>query len=461
MNLDDKLTIPMPPGEPPAGSPQSPTSKSAKRRKNGGANGSASRKSRKAGEDEELVDNAATLTMSSGQGEGRRKKMLFEPVDDDQPAPTFGVGQRDVASTTFASTVSPVAVPEPEPVVQAEPEPAVANPAPAPLTEQGPETEPAAAATSSTASEAPEGPAPETESTTATRSEPMPEPAPIADTKGAVFQVATLVMRSAESDTDGMETDAASEPQPAAADTPGEEPAVESTIPADSVPAVETAPEPMPPIMEPVAEPILLAADVAPISAAASAPLTSPAAEATAARQPMSRSEAIAARAARMSALNGARSTAQTSQPAHQVSRAQEQRSTELPVHPGDIYGYWTRIKNGRRFPSRSDFDAEQVAEHWPNSMLLTCDRQGGSFSSVLRLGANLRSRPGEDLSFTSMMTEWILSIGGEAARAGKPVQDTEVFPTPDGTHAYKIVALPLSDHQTRVDHVLCHLSRS
>ena len=50
---------------------------------------------------------------------------------------------------------------------------------------------------------------------------------------------------------------------------------------------------------------------------------------------------------------------------------------------------------------------------------------------------------------------------GGEAARAGQPVQDSETFRTPEGTHAYKIVALPLSDQQTRVDHVLCHLTRA
>jgi hypothetical protein len=168
-----------------------------------------------------------------------------------------------------------------------------------------------------------------------------------------------------------------------------------------------------------------------------------------------------------MSARTTARPTPTAAETLAAARTAQQQlRSTDLPKQPGDIYGYWTRAKNGRRFPSRADFDAEQVAEHWPNSMLLTCGNgigagNHGNFSSVLRLGANRRSRPGEDLNFTSMITEWILTTGGEAARAGTPVQDTEVFPTPEGTHAYKIVALPLSENQTRVDHVLCHLSRS
>ncbi|MGE0117327.1 MAG: hypothetical protein AB7S71_03950 [Dongiaceae bacterium] len=177
----------------------------------------------------------------------------------------------------------------------------------------------------------------------------------------------------------------------------------------------------------------------------------------------LSRSEAIA-RAARLSALRGNGATTSSSAAStRSTAPAPQQRPADLPKHPSDLYGYWTRVKNGRRFPSRADFDVEQVAENWPNSMLLTCSGNGGqmNFSSILRLGANRRSRPGEDLNFTSMITEWILAIGGEAVRAGTPVQDTEVFPSPEGTFAYKIVALPLSDQQTRVDHVLCHLSRS
>ena len=46
-------------------------------------------------------------------------------------------------------------------------------------------------------------------------------------------------------------------------------------------------------------------------------------------------------------------------------------------------------------------------------------------------------------------------------ARVGRPVQDNEVFVTPDGNHSYRIVALPLGDEQSRVDHVLCHLTRA
>jgi hypothetical protein len=242
-------------------------------------------------------------------------------------------------------------------------------------------------------------------------------------------------------------------PLPAALKTPEPAPAA----------AIETAarvePQPAPAAIEPPLAPTY----VAPVAAA---PKIEPKPESETPNRALSRSEMIA-RAARQSARPAARPTPTAAETLAAARTAQQQlRSADLPKNPGDIYGYWTRVKNGRRFPSRADFDAEQVAEHWPNSMLLTCGTAigagtHGSFSSVLRMGANRRTRPGDDLNFTSMITEWILATGGEAARAGTPVQDTEVFPTPDGTHAYKIVALPLSENQTRVDHVLCHLSRS
>jgi len=193
-----------------------------------------------------------------------------------------------------------------------------------------------------------------------------------------------------------------------------------------------------------------------------------PVAEAPApsASTPISRSEAIA-RAARAKALSGAGAKAPSPEVLLQAARAEAElrRAAEQAKQPTDLYGYWTRAKNGRRFPARGDFDAEQVAENWPNSMLLTCGATAGNgnvnITQVLRLGAGRRSRPSEELNFTSMITEWMLTIGGEAARAGQPVQDSETFRTPEGTHAYKIVALPLGEQPTRVDHVLCQLTRS
>ena len=252
-------------------------------------------------------------------------------------------------------------------------------------------------------------------------------------------------------------------------------PTVFETSAAEQTAAAPTAVDAVEPVKmdEPRPAPVVVRPRSTPVTPPAPTPVPHPkphppAAEAEAPAR-LSRSEMIA-RAARMSALSSSRanaSAAAAAPPRPAASpppQAQQQRPMELPKHAGDLYGYWARVKNGRRFPSRADFDVAQMAENFPNSMLLTCSANGSSqvnFSSILRLGANRRSQPGESLTFTSMITEWILAIGGEAVRAGTPVQDTEVFPSPDGTFAYKIVALPLSDQQTRVEHVLCHLSRS
>ena len=64
----------------------------------------------------------------------------------------------------------------------------------------------------------------------------------------------------------------------------------------------------------------------------------------------------------------------------------------------------------------------------------------------------------GQNAECASMVTEWILSLGREVASLGKPLQDTEVFPTTGGEVRYNVIALPLSDNQNDIDHVLYHL---
>jgi hypothetical protein len=505
MSLDEKIINPLAPAEPPSQSSDL-LSKSGKKRRKG--EGGSSRKAKKVEED---ADDSADVTAVLTMGEAPRKqpkKMLFEPDADAGPVSlTTPIARKDNGSTRAAlsgtAAVMPAPVPTPAAVPPAPkamaPEPTPATPAP--VVSARPEPQPPAAATA-----------------------PAAEPHPIADMKGAVFQVATLVMREpdpapspeapAESSQAQLDLDApvdadieqsvaaaADDVAPSTPETAAEAPvdaqaelalsemdtvvapSAETSSFAESVDGdVTPAEEPVDsPATADVIEPATLDEPAAaPVAEPVAQPAPTPVRPVLVAAQPkapestvepetpvrLSRSEMIA-RSARMSALSNSRPNGAASAPALRPvppAPSPQQRPTELPKHAGDLYGYWTRVKNGRRFPSRADFDVEQMAENFPNSMLLTCGANGGSqvnFSSILRLGANRRSQPGEALSFTSMITEWILAIGGEAARAGTPVQDTEVFPAPDGTFAYKIVALPLSDQQTRVEHVLCHLSRS
>ncbi len=138
------------------------------------------------------------------------------------------------------------------------------------------------------------------------------------------------------------------------------------------------------------------------------------------------------------------------------------------PQKPSDITAYWRQLKNGRPFPSWSDLDSKLIAESWPNSMLLSCGAEtrrltlDSLFTQALRVenhGADANRAEGVD--FTPMLTEWVLSLGREAQRLGKPMQDTDALPSVSGEVSYRVTALPLSDDQHRVDHVLCHVDRA
>jgi hypothetical protein len=510
MSLEDKIINPMAPAELP-GQRSEPLPKAGKkRRKGGGTAGAASAKPKKSDLDDEVGgDSTAVLTLGPSDDEPRRpqKKMLFESASDGAtlaftgpairretprpapvapPAPVMPTAK--VKEAAVEAKVAPLPVPEVEKIAPAAS--IEAKPAPKAQAAPAPKSEPKDAATKAPVFEVaalamrePE-PQPEPEETPEAQPElPLTlEPAaddvavssadatPIAEAKieESFDESLTLAFDATLADglaerTAAAQEEIASEPEtpaPAASFVP-EPVALEAS---EAPPAIETVvqaePEPAFVAIEPTPAPVY----VAPTVAVAETPKVEPKPESETPSRGLSRSEAIAARLSARATPRPMPTAAETLAAARTAQ--QQMRSADLPKNPGDIYGYWTRVKNGRRFPSRADFDAEQVAEHWPNSMLLTCGSgigagSHGNFSSVLRLGANRRNRPGEDLNFTSMITEWILTTGGEAARAGTPVQDTEVFPTPEGTHAYKIVALPLSENQTRVDHVLCHLSRS
>jgi hypothetical protein len=512
MSLDEKILNPLAPAGPSQNLDLLP--KAGKKRRKG--EGSSTRKAKKVEveEEDDSTDVTAVLTMGD-MPRKQPKKMLFEPADAGPVSLPPSLARKDTGSTRAALSATAAAMPAAVP--QAAPPPFPVAPAPK-IVAPAPEQISTARVEGSRDEREPQAAA---EPPVAAESEPPPA---IADMKGSVFQVATLVMREPEaapapkpsdqaqaaldletvieatseqavaSDTadevipDLPETTAdtlaevessETETSPAEAmETPAAAEPVDHHIAAVAIPtsASASAAEPIqPPAVDtpaPEAQPTRAA--ISPVPAAP--PSKAPAAESESSSRDrgaagLSRSEMIA-RTARLSALSSSRSNGSAAAAVPQARPPvppaqppqQQQRPAELPKHAGDLYGYWTRVKNGRRFPSRTDFDVEQMAENFPNSMLLTCGANGGSqvnFSSILRLGANRRSQPGETLNFTSMITEWILAIGGEAARVGTPVQDTEVFPSPDGTFAYKIVALPLSDQQTRVDHVLCHLSRS
>lgn len=184
-----------------------------------------------------------------------------------------------------------------------------------------------------------------------------------------------------------------------------------------------------------------------------------------------------APRAPSGSQAGGPAGRAAQQQPAPQPAPAAARPQTQGPVvqapapapgtqmRPQDIVRYWDQLRQGRRFPSRSDLDPAEIGRYWPNSMLVRRNRDNKGwqletqFSGGLQAGSNGSAMSkGSGAECASMVTEWILSLGREVAKLGKPLQDTEVFPTSVGEVRYNVIALPLSENQNEIDHVLYHL---
>lgn len=134
------------------------------------------------------------------------------------------------------------------------------------------------------------------------------------------------------------------------------------------------------------------------------------------------------------------------------------------PPRDNDIVAYWTRLRASRRFPRSSEINAATIAEFWPNSILMRC-RPGSQAlepEKVFMSGqattpglSGLRGRGRVNLS--PMMLQWLLALAGAVVRESRPMNDVETFPSVNSVVHYRAVALPFSDNENTVDHVLCH----
>ncbi len=135
---------------------------------------------------------------------------------------------------------------------------------------------------------------------------------------------------------------------------------------------------------------------------------------------------------------------------------------------PEGIVSYWLRLRGSRRFPSKADLDQDRIVADWPNSILMRC-RIGSKALEPEKVFAGPdkasptasagTSQAAMDLS--PMMLQWLLTLAGDAARDRRPMQDTEEFPSRNQSIRYGAFALPFSDDQSQIDHVLCHVYRT
>lgn len=149
----------------------------------------------------------------------------------------------------------------------------------------------------------------------------------------------------------------------------------------------------------------------------------------------------------------------------HTASPPRQNTTTDQNAASDDgVVGYWDCLRKGRRFPSRSDIDHEVVGRRWPNSLIIRC---GSDLHQIEARLSGSHPYPTADLPITgdegsdcaTMVAEWVVDLSREVARLGRPLQNMDDFPSSDGFVRLCTVALPLSDNERDVDHVLCEVN--
>lgn len=133
---------------------------------------------------------------------------------------------------------------------------------------------------------------------------------------------------------------------------------------------------------------------------------------------------------------------------------------------PDEIVNYWSQLRAGRHYPNLADVDLARIAADWPNSLMIR-RRAGSRVLEAEHIGGARPSSSGpawnEDggetaIELSPMLLQWLLSLAGEVIKTKRPMGDTESFPSLRKSVLYRAFALPLSDDQKEIDHILCHV---
>ena len=161
-----------------------------------------------------------------------------------------------------------------------------------------------------------------------------------------------------------------------------------------------------------------------------------------------------------------ARTDSATEEPTVEIEPVAQPESPKWspPPKPADIVRYWTLARRGRRLPALSDLDVDEIARNWPDSLLLRYVAE----SHHLELERSLVRRPSVEpgqadeperkIDYTPDVIDWVVHQGLIVTKDGNPVRATEEFDAEDGIARYRVVALPLGENGTDIDHILCHL---
>lgn len=131
---------------------------------------------------------------------------------------------------------------------------------------------------------------------------------------------------------------------------------------------------------------------------------------------------------------------------------------------PKNIAEYWARLRKGRRWPAKADIDTKLVGLAWKNSLIMVVGEGGAPWRfepiTVDIIRGDGRRLTGDDIEFNHLVMEWMLTIGRNAERSGRPVEESDLFPTEQGEIRYRVMAVPLGDDESKVTHILGHISK-
>lgn len=134
-----------------------------------------------------------------------------------------------------------------------------------------------------------------------------------------------------------------------------------------------------------------------------------------------------------------------------------------------DFHAYWMGLKDETALPAWATLDQQLVLERWPNSIILMFPEgaerprpdSDSPFARILRdAKAQHADHHPTEMTHSPQMTEWMLSLGQEAARRVRPVKDREVQPSLTGKVRFGAIALPFGGEDGCVERVLCHVWR-
>jgi hypothetical protein len=140
-------------------------------------------------------------------------------------------------------------------------------------------------------------------------------------------------------------------------------------------------------------------------------------------------------------------------EPALDVPAVAAHDEVPAPTGADALIDYWDEHAGDRLFPALAELDREHIAQSWPNTVLLTFG--SGDMPRMARLG-----EPDGEVEYNLMVTDWIMSRGQQAAARAEALEEEQRFPVGRGRARYRLVLLPCSNEGSRVDHMLCHISR-